>query len=235
MNRRRSSTQCWQFSLRGIGGPPLWKSCSLVVMLAASPVAFGQAGGHDYYNPGSDTDVKANMVNAHHFHLQPAFDAMKTGNWRSAWENFEFILRFAPNSPQALNGISQLCVLKWKSPLCDADSWFDQAIAINPSIATTWVLYGIHLQRKKLPDQAVEKFKHALELRPDDINGHYNLGLAYFDMKDYDNANKQAQMSYALGAPLPGLREMLKRVGAWKPSPKADADSAPKVSRQKND
>jgi hypothetical protein len=54
-------------------------------------------------------------------------------------------------------------------------------------------------------------------------------------MKDYDNANKQAQMSYALGAPLPGLREMLKRVGAWKPSPKADADSAPKVSRQKND
>ena len=180
----------------------------------------------DYYNPGTGLIERADWESAHQFHLQPAFDAMKRGNWKSAHDNLEFILRVFPNSPQALNGISELCVLKWKSPQCDADSWFDKAVDVNPSIATTWVLYGIHLQRKKVPAEAVEKFKHALELRPDDINGHYNLGLAYFDLKNYEKANEEAQVSYALGAPLPGLRDMLKRVGAWKPETTAKSDAA---------
>ena len=191
----------------------------------------------DYYNPGTGTDERADWQNAHQFHLGPAFDAMKRGNWGPARDNLEFILRVFPNSPLALNGISELCVLKWRSPKCDADSWMEKAVAVNPSIATTWIIYGIHLQREKRPAEAVEKFKRGLELRPDDINGHYNLGLAYFDLKDYDNANKQAQMSYALGAPLPGLRDMLKRVGAWKPpaAEKSDATSpaATNAPRQK--
>ena len=172
-------------------------------------MAFGQVGNRDYYNPGTSTDEKAIFENVHSYHLQPAYDALKRGNWKSAHDNFEFILNGFPNSPQALNGMSELCVNKWKSPQCDADSWFDKAIGRNPSIATTWVIYGIHLERKKLPREAVEKFEHALELNPDDINAHYNLGLAFFDLKEYDKANEQAQTSYALGAPLPGLRDKL--------------------------
>jgi Tfp pilus assembly protein PilF len=203
------------------------------VLLCPSP-AFGQAGNRDYYNPGTGTDEKANWQNAHHFHLQPAFDAMARGNWASARDNFEFILRAFPNSPRALNGISELCVYKWKSPQCDADAWFDKAVDVNPSISTTWVIYGIHLQRQKRYGRAVEKFKHALELRPDDINGNYNLGLAYFEMKEYAKANEQAQKSYKLGAPLPGLRDMLKRVGAWQPEvAAASKPRAPESTEQR--
>jgi SAM-dependent methyltransferase len=204
------------------------------VMLIYPATSLGQVGNRDYYNPGTTTDEVANWQNAHHFHLQPGFDAMKRGNWKSARDNFEFILRAFPNSPQALNGISEVCVLKWKprSPACDADSWFDKAVEVNPDIATTWTLYGIHLQREKRPQQAVEKFEHALKLRPDDINANYNLGLAYFELKDYEKANQQAQISYALGAPLPGLRDMLKREGAWKPLP--GSPDQPALGRRQN-
>lgn len=170
----------------------------------------------DFYNPGTGNE-RADWTNAHKFHLQPAFDEMKLGRWKSARDNFEFILRYFPNSPQALNGISELCDLKWSSAQCDADSWFEKAVAVNPSVATTWVIYGLHFQRKKRLSEAVEKFQYALTLEPNNINGRYNLGLAYFDLKEYEKANEQAQISYALGAPLPGLRDMLKRVGAWKP------------------
>src|SRR5579864_4176629 len=86
----------------------------------------------DYYNPGTSSDEEADWKNAHKFHLQPAYDAIKRGNFSVARENLEFILRVFPNSPQALNGISELCVLKWRSPICDADQWFDKAIAVNP-------------------------------------------------------------------------------------------------------
>ena len=77
-----------------------------------------------------------------------------------------------------------------------------------------------------MPREAVEKFEHALDLNPDDINAHYNLGLAFFDLKEYDKANEQAQTSYALGAPLPGLRDKLMRAGAWKPVAASQSDAA---------
>jgi Tfp pilus assembly protein PilF len=195
-------------------------ACATAAILNCGNLSQAQGqnkANRDFYNPGTGTDEHADWTNAHRFHLQPAFDAMKLGNWTSARDNFEFILRVFPNSPQALNGISELCDVKWKSRQCDADPWFESAVAVNPSVATTWVIYGIHLQRRKRLSEAIEKFQHALTLQPNNINGRYNLGLAYFDLKDYVKANEQAQMSYALGAPLPGLRDMLKRVGAWKP------------------
>ena len=231
MNRRHLPVRTAQF--RACASPvlrPRWRwglAASIgFVLLWSCNMAFGQAGNRDYYNPGTGTDEKAIFENVHSYHLQPAYDALKRGNWKSAHDNFEFILNGFPNSPQALNGMSELCVNKWKSPQCDADSWFDKAIARNPTIATTWVIYGIHLERKKLPREAVEKFEHALELNPDDINAHYNLGLAYFDLKEYDKANQQAQRSYALGAPLPGLRDKLMRAGAWKPAAASQSDAA---------
>lgn len=198
-----------------------------LALLASATHVHGEGKlNRDYYNPGTTTDERADWQNAHQFHLQPALDAMKHGNWQSARDNLEFILRVFPNSPQALNGISELCVLKWKSPQCDADPWFEKAVAVNPEIATTWVIYGIHLQRKKRPSDAVGALERALKLSPNSVNAHYNLGLAYFDLKDYDNANRQAQAAYALGAPLPGLRDMLKRAGAWKPAATDRSESA---------
>jgi tetratricopeptide (TPR) repeat protein len=195
-------------------------------------IAQGDKGNRDYYHPGTTTDEKADWENAHKFHLGPALAAMKRGDWKVARDNLQFILYVFPNSPQALNSISELCVDKWKSAHCDADAWFEKAIAVNPDVATTWTLLGIHLQRKKRPSEAIQHFQHALKLNPNDLNAHYNMGLAYFDLKEYDKANEQAQISYALGAPLPGLRNLLKRSGAWKPvsltTPPAAAETTPK-------
>lgn len=44
----------------------------------------------------------------------------------------------------------------------------------------------------------------------------YNLGLLYFDLKDYDNALIQAQKAISLGHPLPGLKNKLQSVKRWK-------------------
>lgn len=198
--------------------------CVCLALLGSCPPAFGQVGNRDYYNPGTSTDEKAIFVNVHEYHLKPAYDAMSRGNSKSAHENFEFILQGFPNSPQALNGMSELCVNKWKSPKCDADSWFERAVERNPQVAATWTIYGVHLQRKGMLRDAIGKFDHALELKPNDMNAHYNIGLVYFDLKDYDKANLHAQMSYYLGAPLPGLRNKLMRVDRWKPMPSPPLD-----------
>ncbi len=50
----------------------------------------------------------------------------------------------------------------------------------------------------------------------DDANVHYNLGLAYVDLKQYDKALLSAHKAYQLGFPLMGLKNRLQRAGAWR-------------------
>jgi tetratricopeptide (TPR) repeat protein len=76
----------------------------------------------------------------------------------------------------------------------------------------------------------------ALTLDPNSINAHYNLGLTYFETKQFELANEHAQRAYQLGASPPGLRDKLVRAKQWRPidTPIPDAASSmgaePKVS-----
>lgn len=185
-----------------------------------SPVATAAEGhSRDYYNPGtSQADVEW-FKNVHSYHLQPGIMEMRPGRYDAALQHFEFILNAYPNQPEVLNLLSELCVVRWKSPTCDADPWFQKAIAQNPSIARTYLVYGIHQLRKGQPAEAIVTLNRALEMEPDSVNAHYNLGLAYFEVKDYVKANAHAQASYRLGAKVPGLRDKLVKAGHWKPIP----------------
>jgi len=187
-------------------------------------IAIAQDSGHskDYYNPGATQVDREWFNNVHSYHLQPGIKDMRPGRYDSAQQHFEFILNAYPNQPQVLNLLSDLCVVRWKSPTCDPDSWFEKALATNPNVAGTYVVYGIHLQRKRQIPEAIEVLNKALEMEPNSINAHYNLGLAYFELKDYAKANEHAQKSYALGASVPGLRDKLTKIGQWKPAATAN-------------
>jgi tetratricopeptide (TPR) repeat protein len=57
----------------------------------------------------------------------------------------------------------------------------------------------------------LEKGNSMTHLKSAEIN--YALGLMYFDRHDYKSARECAARAYALGYPLPGLNNKLKRVG----------------------
>jgi Tfp pilus assembly protein PilF len=193
-------------------------SIIVCLMIGLFPsICSSQVGNRDYYNPGTGTDERAYFRNVHSYHLQPGIEKLMKGQLSAAYQDFEFILDSFPNSPQTLNLMSELCVNRWKSPKCEVDSRFEKAVATNPQIAMTYVLYGMHLHRRGNLDQAAEKLNVALSLSPDSVNAHYNLGLVYFDMKKYELANTHAQQSYALGAEPPGLRNKLVKAGKWHP------------------
>jgi tetratricopeptide (TPR) repeat protein len=69
-------------------------------------------------------------------------------------------------------------------------------------------------------------FEDAKASEPDNPNLYYNLGLVYFDLKDYANALKNAQQAYRLGSAFPGLRDKLKSVNRWEEPPVQDAASS---------
>ncbi len=64
--------------------------------------------------------------------------------------------------------------------------------------------------------EAVAKLEQAASLDQTNANIQYNLGLAYFDVANYEASLESAKRAYAAGFPLPGLRDKLKRVGKWR-------------------
>lgn len=201
-----------------------------VILQLGSVLALAQKsgleeGGLDYYAPRTGRNEIDLFNNVQGHHLNPGREKLAKGQYYYALQDVEFILRYYPNHPQALNLLSELC-LKWKSPACHADQWFQKALERNPDAAPTYVVYGIYLQRKKQLDEAVKAYQRAIELDPGSVNAHYNLALAYIDLKQYDLANQHAQKSYELGVSLPGLRSRLEKLGKWDPGSRLPASEA---------
>jgi tetratricopeptide (TPR) repeat protein len=205
-------------------------AASTVGLLFVSGTAFAQGGGYDYYAPRTDNADITRLTNVEGYHVAPGQAQAARGNYYYAQQEFEFILNYYPNHPKALGLLSDLCA-KYTDPRCStaAEARFQAAISRNPEIGQTYLLYGIHLHRKRQLEQAVKAYRRAIELAPSSVSAHYNLGLAYVDLKQYDLANQHAQRSYQLGAYTPGLRNRLEKVGKWNPNagtPATDAGGA---------
>ena len=189
--------------------------------------ATAQEGNRDYYTAQSANNIDL-LHTVEKYHLQQGYEKFSKKQYEYAFGDARFILHYFPNHPKALMLMAEICN-RWQSPDCNPDASFEKAVSRNPAVSETYVLYGIYLHRTKRFDAAVKNYKQALEIDPMSLNAHYNLGLAYVELKQYELANQQAQKSYALGAPFPGLREKLKRVGAWKP---LDAEAVPNSQNQ---
>lgn len=134
--------------------------------------------------------------------------------------DISYTLRWFPNHPRALLAMAELARREKKDPPTGSpytvQCWFQRAIEFRPDDEQVRAIYGITLLRDGKRSLAIEQLRKALTLAPNDANAHYNLGLAYFDEKRYEEARVEAKAAYALGFPLPGLRDMLKRENQWK-------------------
>jgi tetratricopeptide (TPR) repeat protein len=193
-----------------------------VLALSVTGPAGAQEGGRDYY-AGRGTEL---LRNVDKYHLAQGEQKLRARQYEYAFGDFDFMLSYFPNHPKALLNMAQLCG-EWKAPRCNLDVTFENAIAVNPRAAGTYVVQGIWLSRVKRNKAAIDAFKAALALEPDSMNAHYNLALTYFDERDFALANEHAQRAYALGAPVMGLRQKLEKVGQWRPLPAPDAGAAP--------
>lgn len=195
-----------------------WKICFW--LLAWLPAVAAAQFNNDYYKARGSAHLAELLSAVERYHLQPGVNNMQRRNYRGAYGDFVFILNHFPNHPRALLLLGELCD-RWKAPHCNPEPFFDKAVEVNPKAGGTHLIKGIYLQKKGRLDEAVASYKAALEYEPDSFNTHYNLGLTYFAQKKYELANEHAQKAYALGVPLPALRQKLTSVGAWKALPEA--------------
>jgi Tfp pilus assembly protein PilF len=99
------------------------------------------------------------------------------------------------------------------------ECYFERAIRFAPDDGVARATYGSYLFSLGKTDRALAMFRQAEVLQPENAAINYNLGLAYLKTKDYAQANTYAKKAYALGFPLPGLKNLLIEAGKWNDKP----------------
>lgn len=155
------------------------------------------------------------------FHFTPKVETLRGGSTASTpGGDLAYTLRAFPNHPRALMATMKFAEKTKKNPPPEmgytVGCWFERAERFRLDDPTVKLLHGIYLVRSGKPDEGVNKLESALELSQDNPNIMYNLGLAYFELKQFDKSLEFAKRAYAGGFPLPGLKNMLQKSGKWK-------------------
>ena len=196
----------------------------LVLLCVCASEAFAQCGElantFGPYDYRTASDAERLTVDGAHFTLD--VERLIRGKTAVApGPDISYTLRAYPNHPRALHAMMNLGFMnrtdKPDGSTYTVQCWFDRAERFVPEDGTVQMLYGIYVLRKGDAAGAIKRFKRSEELSGESANLHYNTGLAYLDLHDYDNALDQARAAYRLGFPLPGLRNKLQEVGKWQP------------------
>lgn len=179
-------------------------------------------GPFDYNDP---VHKRENLPIVERFHFTPRVESLTRGESGELVLDLNYTLRAFPNHARALWAMAryQLTMSRPWSPadhFFPIECYFDRAVRWRPNDANVWLVHGMYLAKKGDLKAAVEKYETALKMDPSSAEANYNAGLAYFELKNYVRARELAEKAYALGYPLPGLRNKLAGVGEWKTQPK---------------
>ena len=179
-------------------------------------------GPYDYRTQKKQLEI----VERFHFHREVEFPT--AANRRPLGGDLDYTLRASPNHHRALAAVSNLelkirqkegYVSRTHGPMKGANytaqCYFDRAIRFAPDDGTVRLVFGMYLVKAGENKAALTQLKVAEQLEPDNANLHYNLGLLYFDMGDFESSLGHAKKAYALGFKLPGLRQKLQKAKKW--------------------
>jgi tetratricopeptide (TPR) repeat protein len=155
-------------------------------------------------------------------HFTADVESLRRGASGSIGGDLDYTLRASPNHHRALIAMANLGrKLNTEQPpgaKYTVPCYFDRAIRFAGNDGVVRLIFGTYLSRVGKRPEALRQLEVAESLDPNNANVHYNLGLLYFDMKDYPKARLNAQRAYELGFTLPGLRRKLEEAGQWEPT-----------------
>ena len=142
--------------------------------------------------------------------------------WRlgqSLGSDIDYTLRAFPNHYRALDAMMRLAV-RDRTPQPEGatytvNCYFDRAVRFRPHDGVVRLMFGLFYYRNGDLKNAIVQGSLGDELTPNNPNIKYNLGLFYFQAKEYEKALSYAQQAQLLGTKLPGLKRKLVKIGKW--------------------
>lgn len=211
--------------------------CGLIVAgitaaVAAIPAAWAQTGSgtcapvaipHHYgpvdYVSAAGTEA-LDIVNRAHFTAR--VESLAGGSTGYMGQDLGYTLNAVPNHHRALLAASRLAAReKTDQPAYltfSVSCYFDRATRFRPADTVVRGLYAKYLHdflnRK---DEALRQVDFAAQHAGDNAFTHFNAGLLYLEMGEYNKAAEQAAKARDMGFPREDLIDRLKTSGHWPP------------------
>jgi tetratricopeptide (TPR) repeat protein len=211
---------------------------SALALLAAPNLAWAQVnanlcgpmktgfGPYDYRadhfkaEPG-DTQTynfKRQLVEGAHF--TPNVENLIKGHSTYIGGDIDYTLRAWPNHHRALHAMQRLEKkegtdrprgVRWP-----VECYFERAVRFAPNDTVVRALYAMYLAERKRMPEALQHLDVARKQAGDNALSHYNLGLTYFELGEFENALAQAHRVQALGFSREELKVKLAARGMWR-------------------
>jgi tetratricopeptide (TPR) repeat protein len=211
-----------------------------LVLTAAMPAARAQNGApapegcgqpYNLYGPFDyrlASSQQKHMVE--HAHFTRGVETLTKGATGPFGKDIAYTLAVFPNHPRAIQTVEKLAEREKKDPPYGTDMtvecYYARGMNYAPNDLVFRMFYVSYLTRRNRLDEARRFLDYVVEKAGDNPLSHFNAGLLYFDMKDYDKALVQAHRAMALGWQHPDLRNRLNSVGRWKDPDPAQAAGA---------
>ncbi len=176
-------------------------------------------GPYDYTNP-YHFEHKLEVVEI--FHFTPKVETLAGGeSSASPAGDIDYTLLSFPNHHRALHALIRIKMAghdEWlqEAKMPEPECYFQRAMVFAPDDHVIPLVFGVYLQQQGHPDKAIAYFERSHQLNPSDPEPAYNMGLYYLTKKDYKKSLEYAKKAYALGYPLPKLKDKLAKLGYWK-------------------
>lgn len=182
--------------------------------MAGCPLRIEHYGPYDYRNEKDQYRV----VDKYHF--TPRVEALIRGESGYIGDDLAYTLKAVPNHHRALVSM----VRYWERtktnppPNMDftVDCFFYRAVNFRPDDHIVRMLYAQYLGKAGKPAEAGVQLEAVLKSTEVNALTDYNVGLIYFELKQYDKALAQAHRARQQGYPRSDLEDLLRKAGAWK-------------------
>jgi tetratricopeptide (TPR) repeat protein len=179
-------------------------------------------GPYDYRK--ASTEFAHELFLVHSAHFTPDIENGIKGRSGTLGNELDYTLRAFPNHVRALTSLDLLSRREKESSTLKGsrfpvECYFERAVRFAPDDGAARAAYANFLFARGRTEAALQMFIQAANLMPENATINYNLGLAYLKVKNYEQANTYAHKAYALGFPLPALKNMLTAAGKWDDKP----------------
>ena len=194
---------------------------------ACGPVYLRHFGPFDYR-----TERFGQLQKVEDFHFTPEVESGIRGKNGAIGGDINYTLKASPNHHRALVTLTRLTA-RFKLDQIEGMEWpiecyYDRAMRYRPDDTVVRMLYAQFLHDRKRTPEAVTQLDATVRLAGDNPFTHYNLGLMYFEVGQFEKSLTQAHKAAAQGFPRQDLMQKLKAKGAWKdPAPPATSSQAP--------
>jgi tetratricopeptide (TPR) repeat protein len=181
------------------------------------PIGVSASNLHDYRGRSSAPFEEWSYRDNWAAHTGPATERIRAGEiTHRVMADLDFTLRRWPNHTEALKGLVDYALAGGRSyEFPTVQCYFANAHRIFPDDVAVHLLEGYFYSKSRQYKLAEQTYLEALSIDSDSSDIHYNLGLLYFELSDFESALKHAQTAYSAGFPLPGLRKKLEQAGRW--------------------